>query len=82
MKKFILKKEQLNEYIESKKVDKVFYIIIERLYMNNKLLTENVSYKKINQSVINDCMRKKIITQRVAEMLIKYKIIDNNYEII
>jgi len=82
MKNFILKKEQLVEYVERKKADKVFYDIVECLYMNTKLLTENVSHKKVNQSVINDYKRKKIITQRVTEMLIKYKIIDETGQII
>jgi len=82
MKRFIVKKEQLNEYVERRKADKVFYEIVERLHENTKLLTENVSHKKVNQSVIDDYKRKNLITQRVSEMLIANKIISENYEIL
>ena len=82
MKRFIVKKEQLNEYVERRKADKLFYEIVERLHRNTKLLTENVSHKKVNQSVIDDYKRKNLITPRVSEMLISNKIISENYEII
>ena len=82
MKRFIVKKEQLNEYVERRKADKVFYEIVERLHMNTKLLTENVSHKKANQSVIDDYRRKNLITPRVSEMLINNKIVTENYEIL
>jgi hypothetical protein len=82
MKRFIVKKEQLNEYVERRKADKLFYEIVERLHTNTKLLTENVSHKKVNQSVIDDYKRKNLITPRVSEMLISNKIISENYEII
>jgi hypothetical protein len=82
MRRFIVKKEQLNEYVERRKADKLFYEIVERLHTNTKLLTENVSHKKVNQSVIDDYKRKNLITPRVSEMLISNKIISENYEII
>ena len=82
MKRFIVKKEQLIEYVERRKADKLFYEIVERLHTNTKLLTENVSHKKVNQSVIDDYKRKNLITPRVSEMLISNKIISENYEII
>jgi hypothetical protein len=82
MKRFIVKREQLNEYVERRKADKVFYEIIERLHENTKRLTENVSHKKANQSVIDDYKRKNLITPRVSEMLISNNIISENYEIL
>lgn len=82
MKRFIVTQAQLNEYVERKKAEKVFYDIVESLYKNTKFLNENVSSEKVNQSVIKDFKRKGLITPRVNEMLIKYKIIDQNTEII
>ena len=82
MKTFIVKKEQLNEYVERKKSYKAFYDIVERLHANTKFLTENVSNKKANQSVIDDLKRKNLITPRVYEMLVSNKIINENYEIL
>lgn len=82
MKRYIITKEQLNEYIEKKRAEKIFYEIVENLYKNDKFLNENVSHKKANQSVINDYMRKNLITPKVYEMLIKTKIINKNYQII
>lgn len=76
MKKFIVTTKQLTEYVEGKKADKVFYNIMESLHKNVKFLNEDVSQKKANQSVIDDFMRKNLITQRVAEMLVKNKITD------
>jgi len=82
MKRFIVKKEQLVEYFENKKTNKVFYDILERLNMNVSLLTENVSHEKVNQSVIDDYQRKNLITPKVYEMLIKNKIINEDYKIL
>lgn len=82
MKRFIVTKEQLNEYVERKKSEKVFYDIMECLHKNVKYLNENVSQKKANQTIIDDFERKKLITPRVYEMLIKHKIIDEKHEII
>jgi len=82
MKRFIVTKEQLIEYVERKKAEKIFYSIVESMHMNVKLLNENVSHKKANQSVIDNFKRKKLITPRVQEMLIKHKIMNEKYEII
>ena len=82
MKKFIVTTKQLTEYVEGKKADKVFYSIMESLHKNVKFLNENVSQKKANQSVIDDYMRKDLITQRVAEMLVKNKITDESGQIL
>jgi len=82
MKRFLVKKAQLIEYVKRKKAEKVFYDIVESLYKNMKFLNENVSHKKANQSVIEDYRRKNLITPKVNEMLIKYKIIEQKDEII
>jgi hypothetical protein len=80
--KIIVRKEQLVEFVEKKKAEKVFYQIVEDMHRNAKFLNENVSHKKANQSVIENYKRKKLITPRVYEMLVKHKIINQNYEII
>jgi len=82
MKKFIVTTAQLNEYIEKKKAEKVFYEIMESLHTNVKMLSENVSHEKVNQSVINNYERKKLITPLVYEMLVKNKIVNENHQII
>jgi len=82
MKKFIVTTKQLNEYVENKKSEKIFYDIMEAMHKNVKYLNENVSQKKANQSVIDDYLRKDLITQRVAEMLVKNKITDEMGQII
>jgi len=82
MKRFIVKRQQLNEYVEKKKADKVFFDIVEDLHNNTKLLKENISHKKVNQSVIDNYKRKNAISLRVEEMLIANKIINENYEIL
>jgi len=82
MKKFIVTKQQLNEYVERKKADKIFYDIVETLHKNRKYLTENISLKDANQTVVDNFQRKGLITPRVNEMLIKFKIVDEKREII
>jgi hypothetical protein len=82
MKRFIVTKKQLNEYVEKKKAEKIFYDIVENLHKNVKFLNEGVSHEKANQSVIADYERKNLITPRVHEMLVKHKIIDQKSEII
>lgn len=82
MKRFIVTTAQLNEFVERKKTEKVFYDIVESLHNNAKFLTENVSHEKANQSIIKDYERKGLITPMVNEMLIKHKIIDQKPEII
>jgi hypothetical protein len=82
MKRIIVKKEHLKEFVEKKKAEKVFYDIVESLHKNVKFLNENVSHKKANQSIIDNYMRKNLITPRVCEMLVKHKIINEKCEII
>ncbi len=81
MKRFKVTKEQLNEFIENKKAERVFYSILESLHKNARFLNESVSHKKANQSVIDNYRRKNLISPKVQKMLIKNKIMDENYEI-
>lgn len=82
MKKFIVTKAQLNEYIERKRAEKTFWKIVENLHRNKKSLNENVSHQKANQSVINNYRRKNLINLRVNEMLQRHHIINEKHEII
>jgi len=82
MKRFIVTKNQLIEYVQNKKTEKVFYDILESLHKNSKFLNESFSKKKADQTVISDYIRKNLITQSVAEMLIKNKITDETGQII
>ncbi len=76
MKRFIVTKEQLNEYVDIKKSEKIFYDIVEAIHLNNKYLNETVSKQKANQTIIENFKRKGLINDKVSEMLIEYKIID------
>ncbi len=82
MKRFIVKKEHLVEFVERKKAEKIYYEIVMSLHNNMKYLNETVSHHNANQSVISNYKRKGLITPRVYEMLIKHNIINENYEII
>jgi hypothetical protein len=82
MRRLIVTKEQLNEFVETKRAEKVFYDIVEELHKNGKFLNENVSRNKVNRTVIENYKRKNLITPKVFEMLIKNKIIDETYEIL
>lgn len=82
MKRIILKKQQLNEYIERKKSENIFYEIIDKLYENNKMLSETISKTSVNQNIINDYKRKNLINPYVYEMLIKNRIINEKHKII
>lgn len=82
MKRFILTKTQLNEYVENKKSEKIFFNILEDLHKNVKYLNENISQNKANLAIIENYKRKNLITPRVLEMLIKNKIFNEKQEII
>ena len=82
MRRLIVTKEQLKEFVETKKAEKVFYDIVEELHKNGKFLNESVSKNKANRTVIENYRRKNLITPKVLEMLIKNKIIDESYEIL
>jgi len=82
MRKFIVRKAQLNEYVEKKRTERVFYDIVADLHETNKFLNESISKDKVNQSVIDNYNRKNLITPKVNEMLIKYSIVNEKREII
>lgn len=82
MRRFIVTEAQLNEYIERKKAEKTFWKIVESLHLNKKSLNENISYQKVNQSVVDNYRRKNLINSRVDEMLQKYCITNEKHEII
>jgi hypothetical protein len=82
MRKFIVTRAQLNEYIENKKAEKVFYDIVADLHNNQKFLNESISKERVNQSVIDNYVRKNLITPKVNEMLVKYGIINENHQIL
>lgn len=82
MRKFIVTRAQLNEYIENKKAEKLFYDIIADLHNNQKFLNESISRERVNQSVIDNYTRKNLITPKVNEMLVKHGIINENRQII
>lgn len=82
MKRLIVTKKQLNEYVQRKKAEKVYYDIVTDIYQNKKNLTESVSIDKSNQSVIDNYRRKGFINNKVFEMLKRSKLIDNDYKII
>jgi len=75
MKKIIVTTKQLKTFVEAKKAEKIFYDIVGDLYENKKNLNENVSIEGINQSVIDNYLRKNLINNKINEMLIKYGII-------
>lgn len=81
-KKFIVTEKQLNEYVEKKKADVIFFDILFDVYKNKKYLKENISLDKANQNVIDKYMKKNLIAPRVNEMLIKHGITNNKTEII
>jgi hypothetical protein len=81
MRRIILTEQQLREYVEIKKAEKVYYDIVEQIHKNQKFLKEDVSHKKASQSVIDRFKGKNLINQKVFEMLQKHSIINENYEI-
>ena len=82
MNRYILTEAQLQEYVERKKSEKIFYDILEDLYKNVKFLNENISRERANQTIIENYKRKNLLTPRVIEMLIKNKIVNEKHEII
>ena len=82
MKTFILKEDQLENYINNKKNKHIVDEILETIGNNMKFLNENISLKKTNQTYIDNLKRKGIITSEIREMLISHNIINENDEII
>ena len=82
MKKIILTKKQLLEYIQRKKDNKVFLNILRDFRKNAKYLNENISLKNANQSIIDLYFNRNLINDNVKKMLIESKIINNNNKIL
>ena len=82
MKRFIIKKSQLQEFLNKKGEEKTFFSIVEDLHKSTKFLNENISRNKVNQAIIDNYHRKNLITPHVQELLVKYKIINEKREII
>jgi len=82
MKRIIVTEAQLREYVETKKSEKIFYDIVEDLHKNAKYLTENISREKADKTVIENYRRKNLLTTKVLEMLVKYKVIDEKQELV
>lgn len=82
MKKFIVTKTQLSEYIENKKAEKIFHSILKDMNKNSKFLNENISINKANQTVIENYKLKKLLSPKVTNMLIEYGLTDDNGQII
>ena len=82
MNTYILTEAQLQEYVETKKSEKIFYDILEDLHKNVKFLNENISRERANQTIIDNYKRKDLLTAKVIEMLIKNKIVNEKHEII
>ena len=80
-KRLIVTKPQLQEYVDNKKAEKVFYDILEKIHSNEKHLNENVSHKKANQTVIKSYEMKNLITPKVQELLIKHGIVNKSNQI-
>lgn len=81
-KKYIITKAQLNEYVKNKNTERVFYDILLELNKSKNFLNETISRNKVNQTIINNYKRKNLITPHIHEMLIKYNVINEKYEII
>jgi hypothetical protein len=82
MRRFIVTKAQLKEYVDNKRTEKVFYDIVADLHETNKFLNESISKDRVNQSVIDNYSRKNLLTSEVNEMLVKYGIVNEKREII
>jgi len=78
MKTFILKKSQLNEYIENKKAENVLYDIVLDMGNNVKYLKEDMSISHANQAIIESYRVRGLLTPKVSELLEKYKITNEN----
>jgi hypothetical protein len=78
MKKIIVTKEQLQEYIENKKAEKIFNNILEDMYKNSKFLSEGISATKANKTIIENYGRKKLINSKVEKLLKEHGLIDEN----
>lgn len=80
--RIIIKKSQLNEYIERKKAEKVVSSILEEMHKNSKFLSEHISLIKANQTIIDKYRTQKLITPRVENMLKEFSIINESGQIL
>lgn len=81
-KRIIVTKEQLNEYIERKKAEKVFGSILNEMHENSKYLKESISLEKANQTVIDKYESRKQLNSYVQKLLEDNNIIDSKGRII
>jgi len=81
-KRYLITQKQLNEYVEKKHAEKIFFNIVEDIYKNNKFLNENILKQKANQTVINNYKRRGLLSSLVEDMLKKANILNENHEII
>ena len=82
MKRYVITQKQLQEYVEKKQAEKMFFNILEDLHKNSKYLNENTLRERANQTVINNYRRRGLVSSLVEEMLKKANILDENHEII
>ena len=82
IKRIIVTKNQLNEYFQRKKSQKIFEHILEDMYENSKKLNENISLDKANQSIIEYYKNKKLLTPKVIKLLKEHHLMSNNNQIL
>jgi hypothetical protein len=78
-KKYIITQKQLNQYIENKQAEKIFFNIIEDLHKNSKFLNENNLRNNVNETTINNYKRRGLINPLVETMLKKHGILSENH---
>ena len=76
MKRFLVTKKQLIEYVEKKKAEKTFNAILTDMHNNSRYLSENVSVVKANKNVLKEYERKKMLTPKVKKMLEEYNLLN------
>ena len=82
MGRIIIKKSQLNEYVENKKAKKTYALILHDINRASKYLNENVSINDVKQTIIDYYKNNDQLTPKVIEMLINNKIINDEEKII
>jgi len=80
MKKFIVTEEQLREYIEKKKAQKVFDKILESMYLHTKHLL--IPAKDAKNAVLEEFRRKNQITPKVEELLKEHNLLEDNTKVL
>ncbi len=80
MKKFIVTEEQLREYIEKKKAQKVFDKILESMYLQTKHLL--IPAKDVQNAVLEEFRRKNQITPKVEELLKEHNLLGDNTKVL